>query len=117
MDKSYKHVLWAGSSKKDLMAMPDEVKSAFGFALYLVQQGKKHQNAKPLKGFSGAGVLEVVEDCLGDTFRAVYTVKIAENIYVLHCFQKKSKRGIETPKQEIDLIRDRLKMAQEHAKE
>ena len=117
MDKSYKHVLWAGSSKKDLMAMPDEVKSAFGFALYLAQQGKKHQNAKPLKGFSGAGVLEVVEDCLGDTFRAVYTVKIAENIYVLHCFQKKSKRGIETPKQEIDLIRDRLKMAQEHAKE
>ena len=117
MDKSYKHVLWVGSSKKDLMAMPDEVKSAFGFALYLAQQGKKHQNAKPLKGFSGAGVLEVVEDCLGDTFRAVYTVKIAEIIYVLHCFQKKSKRGIETPKQEIDLIRDRLKMAQEHAKE
>ena len=117
MDKSYKHVLWVGSSKKDLMAMPDEVKSAFGFALYLAQQGKKLQNAKPLKGFSGAGVLEVVEDCLGDTFRAVYTVKIAENIYVLHCFQKKSKRGIETPKQEIDLIRDRLKMAQEHAKE
>jgi phage-related protein len=117
MDKSYKHVLWVGSSKKDLMAMPDEVKSAFGFALYLAQQGKKHQNAKPLKGFSGAGVLEVIEDNLGDTFRAVYTVKIAENIYVLHCFQKKSKRGIETPKQDIDLIRDRLKMAQDHAKE
>jgi phage-related protein len=117
MDKSYKHILWVGSSKKDLMAMPDEVRSAFGFALYLAQQGKKHHNAKPLKGFSGAGVLEVVEDCLGDTFRAVYTVKIAEVIYVLHCFQKKSKRGIETPKQEIDLIRDRLKMAQDHAKE
>jgi phage-related protein len=116
MDQAYKHVLWVGSSKKDLMAMPDEVKSAFGFALYLAQQGKKHQNAKPLKGFSGAGVIEVVEDCLGDTFRAVYTVKIAEVIYVLHCFQKKSKRGIETPKQEIDLIRDRLKMAQDHAK-
>jgi phage-related protein len=116
MDQAFKHVLWVGSSKKDLMAMPDEVKSAFGFALYLAQQGKKHQNAKPLKGFSGAGVLEVVEDCLGDTFRAVYTVKIAEVIYVLHCFQKKSKRGIETPKQEIDLIRDRLKMAQDHAK-
>ena len=117
MDRAYKHVLWVGSSKKDLMAMPEEVKSAFGFALYLAQQGKKHQNAKPLKGFSGAGVLEVVEDCLGDTFRAVYTVKIAEVIYVLHCFQKKSKRGIETPKQEIDLIRDRLRMAQDHAKE
>ncbi len=93
------------------------MRSAFGFALYLAQQGKKHQNAKPLKGFSGAGVLEVVEDCLGDTFRAVYTVKIAEVIYVLYCFQKKSKRGIETPKQEIDLVRDRLKMAQDHAKE
>jgi phage-related protein len=117
MDQAYKHILWVGSSKKDLMAMPNEVKSAFGFALYLAQQGKKHQNAKPLKGFSGAGVIEVVEDCLGDTFRAVYTVKIAEVIYVLHCFQKKSKRGIETPKQEIDLIRDRLKMAQDHAKE
>jgi phage-related protein len=117
MDKSYKHILWVGSSKKDLMAMPDEVRSAFGFALYLAQQGKKHQNAKPLKGFSEAGVLEVVEDFLGDTFRAVYTVKIAEVIYVLHCFQKKSKRGIETPKQEIDLIRDRLKIAQDHAKE
>jgi len=117
MGKPHKHVLWVGSSKKDLMAMPDEVKSAFGFALYLAQQGKKHQNAKPLKGFSGAGVLEVIEDNLGDTFRAVYTVKIAENIYVLHCFQKKSKRGIETPQQEIDLIRDRLKMAQENAKE
>lgn len=117
MDKSYKHILWVGSSKKDLMAMPDEIRSAFGFALYLAQQGKKHQNAKPLKGFSGAGILEVVEDCLGDTFRAVYTVKIAEVIYVLHCFQKKSKRGIETPKQEIDLVRDRLKMAQDHAKE
>jgi phage-related protein len=117
MDKPHKHVLWVGSSKKDLMAMPDEVKSAFGFALYLAQQGKKHQNAKPLKGFSGAGVLEVIEDNLGDTFRAVYTVKIAENIYVLHCFQKKSNRGIETPQQEIDLIRDRLKMAQENAKE
>lgn len=97
--------------------MPDEVKSAFGFALYLAQQGKKHQNAKPVKGFSGAGVLEVIEDCLGDTFRAVYTVKITENIYVLHCFQKKLKRGIETPKHDIDLIRDRLKMAQDHAKE
>ena len=117
MDQAYKHVLWVGSSKKDLMAMPDEVKSAFGFALYLAQQGKKHQNAKPLKGFSGAGVLEVTEDNLGDTFRAIYTVKITENIYVLHCFQKKSKRGIETRKQEINLIRDRLKMAGEHAKE
>lgn len=117
MNQKCKQLLWVGSTKKDLIAMPDEVKLAFGFALYLAQAGKKHQDAKPLKGFAGAGVLEVIEDYLGDTFRAVYTVKIAESIYVLHCFQKKSKRGIETPKQDIDLIRDRLKIAQDHAKE
>lgn len=88
MNQKIKKLLWVGSSKKDLVAMPDEVKLAFGFALYLAQVGKKHQDAKPLKGFSGAGVLEVVEDYLGDTFRAVYTARIAESIYVLHCFQK-----------------------------
>ena len=75
------------------------------------KRGKKHSQAKPLKGFGGAGVLEVVEDHLGDTFRAVYTVKIAGVVYVLHCFQKKSKHGIETPKHDIDLIKDRLKIA------
>jgi phage-related protein len=79
--------------------------------------GDPGRNLTMTQEFSRAGVLEVVEDCLGDTFRAVYPVKIAEVIYVLHCFQKKLKRGIETPKQEIDLIRDRLKMAQNHAKE
>ena len=76
---------------------------------------KKHDQAKPLKGFGGAGVLEVVEDRMGDTYRAVYTVKIVDSVYVLHCFQKKSTRGIETPKHEMDLIRERLRAAQAYA--
>ena len=96
--------------------MPAEVVDIFGFALHQAQSGQKHAQAKPLKGFRGASVFEVVEDNMGDTYRAVYTVKIAESVYVLHCFQKKSKQGIETPKHEIDLIRERLKAAQEHAK-
>ncbi len=106
-----KDLRWVSSSKKDLLAMPEDVIDLFGFALHLAQMGKKHSQAKPLKGFGGAGVLEVVEDHLGDTFRAVYTVKIAGVVYVLHCFQKKSKHGIETPKHDIDLIKDRLKIA------
>jgi len=96
--------------------MPAEVVDIFGFALHQAQSGQKHAQAKPLKGFRGASVLEVVEDNMGDTYRAVYTVKIAESVYVLHCFQKKSKQGIETPKHEIDLIRERLKAAQAHPK-
>ena len=96
--------------------MPEDVIDVFGFALHLAQMGKKHDQAKPLKGFGGASVLEVVEDQMGDTYRAVYTVKIAEKVYVLHCFQKKSTKGIETPKHEMDLIRERLKAAHEHAK-
>ena len=96
--------------------MPEDVIDVFGFALHLAQTGKKHVNAKPLRGFGGAGVLEVVEDHLGDTYRAVYTVKIDDAVYVLHCFQKKSKQGIETPKHDMDLIRERLKVAQADAK-
>ena len=96
--------------------MPDDVIDVFGFALHLAQMGKKHEQAKPLKGFGGARLLEVVEDHMGDTYRAVYTVKIADKVYVLHCFQKKSTKGIETPKHEMDLIRERLRAAQTHAK-
>jgi Phage-related protein len=96
--------------------MPDEVVDVFGYALHLAQAGKKHDQAKAMKGFGGASVLEVVEDYMGDTYRAVYTVKIAERVYVLHCFQKKSTKGIETPKHEMDLIRERLKAALAHAK-
>lgn len=96
--------------------MPEAVIDVFGFALHLAQSGRKHEQAKPLKGFGGASVLEVMEDHVGGTFRAVYTVKIDHAVYVLHCFQKKSKRGIETPKQEMDIVRERLKAAQAHAK-
>jgi phage-related protein len=84
-------------------------------AISLPRRTNKDLLAKPLKGFGGASVLEVVEDHMGDTYRAIYTVKIAERVYVLHCFQKKSK-GIETPKQDADLVRERLKAAQAHAK-
>ena len=116
MPDHIKQLQWVGSAKNDLLAMPEDVIDVFGFALHLAQTGKKHANAKPLRGFGGAGVLEVVEDHLGDTYRAVYTVKIDDAVYVLHCFQKKSKQGIETPKHDMDLIRERLKAAQADAK-
>jgi phage-related protein len=108
---------WIASSKKDLKALPDEVVDIFGYALYLAQSGGRHPQAKPLKGFASAGVLEVVEDWRGNAFRAVYTVRFGERVYVLHVFQKKSKSGIATPKTDMDLIRARLKAAERHAKE
>lgn len=111
-----KSLYWVGSSKKDLMAMPAEVIDVFGYALHLAQTSKKHAQSKPLEGFNGAGVLEVVEDHLGDTYRAVYTIKIGQAVYVLHCFKKKSKKGSETPKPDINLIKNRIKAAQAHAK-
>jgi phage-related protein len=112
-----KSVVWMGSSKKDLSAFPDEVKEVAGFALYLAQAGDKHPSAKPLKGFGGAGVLEVVEDHDGSTYRAVYTIKLKDVVYVLHAFQKKSKKGIATPKRDIELIKKRLRQAEElHAR-
>lgn len=95
--------------------MPSDVQDTFGYALHLAQAGKKHAQAKPLKGFGSAGVLEVVEDSDGGTFRAVYTVKLGAAVYVLHCFQKKSTHGIATPKPDMDLIRERLKAAESHA--
>jgi phage-related protein len=108
---------WIGSSYRDLMALPPDVRRFFGFALSLAQSGDQHDAAKVLKGFGGAGVLEVVEDDSGGTYRAVYTVKFAEAVFVLHCFQKKSKRGIETPREDINIIRARLKLAETLAKE
>jgi len=106
-----------GSSRKDLSGFPLDVRQVMGFALYLAQTGEKHLAAKPLKGFGGAGVLEVVEDHDGDTFRAVYTVKFASAVYVLHAFQKKSKSGIKTPQTDIDLIKQRLKLAEQMHKQ
>jgi len=98
------------------MGMPEDVQDTFGYALHLAQTGKKHEQAKPLKGFGSAGVLEVVEDDTGNTYRAVYTVRFQNAVYVLHCFQKKSTRGIATSKPDLDLIRERLSAAQAHAK-
>jgi len=116
MANSLKPLYWVGSSKKDLMSLPELVRDVFGYALHLSQDGKKHAQAKPLKGFGGAGVLEVVEDHLGNTYRAVYTVKLVDGVYVLHCFQKKSTSRIATPKPDMDLIHERLKVAYKHAK-
>jgi len=112
MTNEEKPLFWIGSSKKDLMTLPVDVRKFFGHALDFAQRGSQHSMAKPLRGFGGAGVLEIVEDDMGGTYRAVYTVKFEEAVFVLHCFQKKSKHGIETPKKDMDIIRDRLKLAE-----
>ncbi len=91
------------------MAMPEDVQDTFGYALHLAQIGQKHPDAKPLKGFGSAGVLEVVEDFQGGAYRAVYTVRYAGTVYVVHCFQKKSTQGVATPKPDVELIKSRLK--------
>lgn len=116
-EKEEKILVWIGSSKKDLRALPIKVCKFFGHALDFAQRGDRHDAAKVLKGFSGAGVLEVVEGDAAGTYRAVYTVKFEEAVFVLHCFQKKSKNGITTPKEDIDIIRARLKVAEVLAKE
>ena len=110
-------LIWMSSSKKNLLAMPDDVQDVFGFALHLAQIGRKSESAKPLQGFGSAGVLEVIEDFDGDTYRAVYTVQFVSAVYVLHCFQKKSRHGAATPKPDMDKIRERFKAAATHAKE
>lgn len=115
--ESVKPVAWIGSSYKDFRSFPDPVQDVMGFALFLAQTGKIHCDAKPLKGFGGAGVLEVVDDHQGDTYRAVYTVKFEEAVYVLHAFQKKSKQGRKTPPQDIEMIRRRLKAAEDHQRQ
>lgn len=112
MPDELKPIAWIASSRKDIRAFPEEVHDGVGLALYEAQVGRKNRSAKPLKGFKGAGVLEVVEDHDGNTYRAVYTVRFAEIIYVLHCFQKKSKSGVATPKQELETVRSRLKAAE-----
>jgi len=111
--ESLKQVVWIRSSKDDLKKFPRTAQSHIGFALKVAQTGGKHPDSKPMKGFGGASVVEIVEDYDGETYRAVYTVKFATAIYVLHAFQKKSKSGIATPRREIDLIDERLKRAKE----
>jgi phage-related protein len=116
-DAKPKELVWVGSSRKELRTFPPavrrpSVRRTFGVALFAVQLGETPPEAKPLRGFGGASVLELIEDHDRATYRAVYTVRFATKIYVLHAFQKKSKRGIATPMQEIDLIRARLKTAE-----
>lgn len=110
MSPKLRALVWVGSSRRDLKAMPTRVARTFGFALYLAQVGGKHSRAKPLHGF-GSGVLEVVEDWKGSTYRAAYTVRFKDAVFVLHVFQKKAKVGIATPKPDLDLIGERLKAA------
>jgi phage-related protein len=113
-DAGPKPVLWVGSSRRDIQRFPKSVRRVFGQALYDAQTRDKHPDAKPLKGFGGAGVLEVVEDDDGNTYRAVYTVKFAGVVYVLHAFQKKSKSGTKTAAADIKKVRARLKDAENH---
>lgn len=111
-ERPTKPVHWVGRSLTDLREFPAEARRNIGFALSFAQKGEKHPAAKPMRGYRGAGVLEIVEDNRGDTYRAVYTVRFARAVYVLHAFKKKSKSGVKTPKHEIDLIHDRLRWAQ-----
>jgi phage-related protein len=111
--QALKPIIWIGSSRKDFGEFPDPVKDRMGYFLYVAQQGGKHSNAKIPKGFGGAGLVEIVRDFRGDTFRAVNTVRLAGKVYVLHAFQKKSRTGNATPKAEVDLIKKRLAEAEQ----
>ena len=113
MDPNPKQLLWIGSSRRDMQGLEPAIRREFGLGLYAAQCGELPPSAKPLKGFGGAGVLELVADERGGTYRAVYTVKFHDALYVLHVFQKKSKSGIATPERDIDLVKERLKRAQE----
>ena len=110
---SPRELVWIGSSLKDLREFPEDVRQMMGFALYMAESGGKHIAAKPLRGYGGAGVLEVVDDFDGDTYRTVYTVRFAEAIYVLHAFQKRSTRGVATPKREVEIVNARLELARQ----
>jgi phage-related protein len=112
-----KPIIWIGSSKKDFMEFPDGVRNEMGHALYIAQKGEKHRDAKPLKGFGGGSVIEIVQSDARGAYRTVYTVQMEKAGIILHAFQKKSKTGIKTPKQEIDLVEQRLKTAHQKYKE
>ena len=112
--KPDKPLFWIGSSWSDLKDCPDEVQDFIGYALHWAQRGGKSPDAKPLQGFGGAGVLEILDDFDGNTYRAMYTVRFAGAVYALHVFQKKSRKGIATPKQDIELVKARLKRAEDH---
>jgi phage-related protein len=112
-----KPVTWVGTSLKDLREFPEVVQDHMGYGLYVAQRGGKHPDAKVLRGFGGAGVVEIIKDHRGDTFRAVYTLRYAGRVYVLHAFQKKSKTGRETPRRDIELIKQRLREVEQIARE
>ncbi len=112
-----KPIHWMGSSLKDIRSFPEEVREEIGHALYLVQSGETPRSAKPLKGYAGATVLEITEDFNTNTYRAVYTVRLAGFVYVLHIFQKKSKQGIATSQADLELIKGRLLQAEAHYRE
>lgn len=116
-DRRLKPLGWIGSSYKDLVVLPPAVVREFGYALYRAQRGETADHVRALRGFGGASVLEVIEDFDGNTYRAVYTVRFREIVYVLHVFQKKSKSGAATPKADIELIKQRLRIAQEEYRE
>jgi len=107
-----RRLVWIGTSRQNLKQFPDDVQDEMGYGLFLAQLGEKHHRAKPLRGFGGAGTLEMISDYRSDTYRAVYTVILTHAVYVLHAFQKKSKRGVSTPRAELNLIRQRLKDAE-----
>ena len=109
--------MWVGSSKKDLVSLPTTIVDVFGYGLYLAQIGKRHEQTKTLRGFGDSSVVEIIESDTGGTYRAVYTVRFAMAVFVLHVFQKKSKKGAETPKHDSELIVTRLKRATEIAKD
>ncbi len=113
MHSPLKDLVWVGSCREEIRSFPEDVRLVMGYALYLAQAGGKHPDAKPLRGFGGAGVLEVVDDFDGNTYRAVYTVRLKGVVFALHAFQKKSKKGRETPQQHMDLVRRRLRRAEE----
>lgn len=115
-DPLLKPVIWLGTSLKELREFPSPVQDHIGYALYVAQRGGKHQDTKVLSGFGGAGILEVIKDHRGDTFRAVYTLKYAGTVYVLHAFQKKSKSGRLTPRPDMELIKQRLREAEQIAR-
>jgi phage-related protein len=117
MKPEFKVVIWMGSSREDLRRFPPKVRRDIGHALYAAQQGETDPAAKPLKGFMGASVLEIVDRHDTNTYRAVYTVRFSGTLYVLHAFQKKSKHGIATPQKDIDLIKKRLSDAVRQHKE
>ena len=115
-DHDPKPLVWIGSSRKDFRGFPDEVKSEIGYGQFQAQLGGRRRGAKTLAGFGGAGVVEIAEDHRSGTYRVIYTVRFASTVYVLHAFQKKSKKGIATPQSDINLIKRRLHDAEQLAR-